>query len=415
MHKSFFTPATKILLFTAVFLVSHAAAAHAAIETQLYPVINSAGETSDNTDYHNGLNVGCPFDTTEPTTTAYVMGQRVYQGQYPDRSHPLYSRNNGSPQVCPVYYNSASYGYTLQNYWANNTIPTTSPGYYWVEMTNHGVSYSYTDWSYHNYFWGFYFNGSSYSNSISGAASPQDVTIIEPTPYGTTTATTSVNIQINYKAPATIDPRPTTTRTYIISDAVTGVTEYRYTHVLPANTTENYTLNDTINLTPGSKILTAYYGQYSSTTASTSDPAPYTPVQSTFFNVITNTYLAATGIDNPNANTATTTVINCSLYDVGCQFQKAMVFLFYPSPTILTNLGNTWQQLGTKVPFGYITVSITELQSLNMDAAPAFTISTSTMPFWSTIFEPARTALAGMLWAIFLIYFFLYRLRHIEI
>lgn len=253
-------------------------------------------------------------------------------------------------------------------------------------------------------FWQFV--SSNLATTTQGTASPANVTINEPQPYGTTTASTTVPISIHYYLPATIDHTPDLIRTYVVSDAVTNQVEHIYEYDVGANAAENVTINQDIIMATGSKILSAYYATASGT--------PYTAPVDTFFNVQTNSYLAATGIDNPQANTATTTQISCTLYDVGCQFQKALVFLFYPDPTILNNIGSVWRQIGNVKPFAYITVTISQLQSLNMQGSEAFTYDMSNLPFRAAVFTPMRSGLASILWAIFLTFYFLKRLRYIE-
>ena len=117
------------------------------------------------------------------------------------------------------------------------------------------------------------------------------ITINEPFPYGTTTATNTVSIDIDYSTPYSLDFRPTTTRTYIIKDAVTLDIEHVYAVTVDANSAESLNVQQDIELTDGSKLLYAGY--------LTEGGAWYSEVAETFFNVATNTYLMATGLETP--------------------------------------------------------------------------------------------------------------------
>jgi len=231
------------------------------------------------------------------------------------------------------------------------------------------------------------------------------IEILSPQPYGTTTASTTVSISVRFQTPLTIDPRPTTTRAYYIVDAVTNEPEYSYTQVIGPNTAENITISEDVVLTPGSKILRAsYFDQFQE---------PYGQIDETFFNVATNTYLTATGLVSPRATAGNLSQINCDLFNVGCQFQKAMTFLFTPSAGTLDKYTNTWQTIKSKRPIGYITVTIEQIKSLSSVGTPAFSLGT--IPFMDTIFVPFRTLISAILWGIFAICFYHFRLKHIEL
>jgi len=233
---------------------------------------------------------------------------------------------------------------------------------------------------------------------------PKNIEILSPA-YGDTTATTTYGVQIKYKTPFTLDFRPTTTRHFRIIDALTGEIQYQYNVLLEANSGENITITATTTTPAGSKYIRAMYlDEYGEI---------YSEVDEVFFNVATNTYLGATGRETPRDSTGTQTQIDCSLFDVGCQFQKAIQFLFTPDTDTLKRFSSLWQTIETKKPFGYVTMTINQLEQLDMTGAAAFSLGT--VPFMDSIFTPFRTAIAGILWALFAIYFYTNRLRHIDI
>lgn len=230
------------------------------------------------------------------------------------------------------------------------------------------------------------------------------ISIINPQ-YGTTTASTTVNIKIHYTTPLSLDYRPETQRHYEVRDAVTDELEFSYNFTLPENTGEDIIIDQDILLATGSKMIYASYVD--------NDGNLYSNQANSFFNVIDNTFLAATGITTPSSNTAALTQINCTFYDVGCQFQKAIVFLFYPTETVLNKFANLWQGISTKKPFGYITVTINQLKSLDATGGAYFNLGT--VPFMDSIFTPFRVLVSSILWAIFFIYWYHNRLKTLDI
>lgn len=245
-------------------------------------------------------------------------------------------------------------------------------------------------------------------NSVPGnvtTPAPKNIEILNPT-YGTTTATTTFQVQIKYNSGFVfLDYRPTTTRHFEIVDAVTGELNFSYDVTLEANASENITITQTATVTPGSKFIRAMYLD--------EEGGVYSEVDEVFFNVATNTYLGATGLNSPNESPGGLTQIDCGTFDIGCQFQKALTFLFVPPSSALDKFTNLWQTIAEKKPFGYVTVTIQQLGSLNTSGATAFDLGT--LPFMDSIFTPLRTALASILWVLFAIYFYQRRLKHLDI
>jgi hypothetical protein len=239
-----------------------------------------------------------------------------------------------------------------------------------------------------------------------GATTPQpkNIEILNPT-YGTTTATTTFSIQIKYKTAFSLDFRPSTTRHFRILDAITGEIEQEYNVPLQPNSGENVTITATGTVPAGSKYIRAMYLDVNGN--------PYSEIDEVFFNVATNTYFQTTGKLSPLDGVSGFSQIDCSTFDIGCQFQKALTFLFTPSSNTLDRFRNLWQNISEKKPFGYVTVTINQLKSLDTGGSQAF--SFGSIPFVDELFTPFRSLFAGILWALFAIYFFMHRLRHLDI
>jgi len=298
---------------------------------------------------------------------------------------------------------------TINNAWHTSDVDCAGSGtyFYVFEITSgpalgnkYYISYNYDA-------------AASVNDRVSITDSINDTTTIyssinNPVPYGVTTATTSVYLNITFKASAGFDfgELPPQKIGYRIYDAVTNELETEYIDTFEPNTAYNFNYSTTLNLATGSKMMYSYIEDLNTGTKLTTD-------DSIFFNVVTNSYLAATGLDNPESNPTDLTQINCATFDVGCQFQKAITFLFVPSNTILDRYGGLWQQIRTKVPFGYVSAVIDQLQGLDDNATPAFDLGT--LPFMNTLFTPLRDAFGVMLWGIYAIYFYRHRLTQLDI
>lgn len=256
-----------------------------------------------------------------------------------------------------------------------------------------------------------YFEFNEEQDSGSGLATtsttqiPKNIEILNPT-YGTTTATTTFDVSVRFRSLLSVtDIRPTTTRTVYITDALSDEVEWIATTTLEANASESLIWNLTATTSPGSKFIYALY----------TDPNGnvYSEVDSLFFNVATNTYFGATGLLTPDSSPSDLTQIDCSTFDVGCQFQKAITFLFIPPSNTLDKFSNLWQTIAEKRPFGYFTLVKDQLNELNVSNSPAFTLGT--VPFMDSIFTPLRTLIASVLWGIFALWFFRNHLSKIDI
>lgn len=343
------------------------------------------------------------FSGTQSGTTGYaIMSRGVDPTNFGD-----YCGGGGSQtNVDADFLDSLLINTNIATDWGIGTGPCTDPGtYYALFFENNSPFPLYAVYS-------IYWTGSSFITASStgsgsgtpGVPAPQDVKIWSPE-YGSTTATTTFDVQIQYKTPLTLDFRPTTTEYYEIRDALTGEIQYKKTRVLAANSSENVVRVDTVTTTPGSKFLRAAY--------LTEGGLPYSNVDEIFFNVATNTYFAATGLLTPRATSTDLSQINCSLFDVGCQFQKALTFLFKPTAASMDRFMSLWQGIAQKKPFGYVFTTIDALSNLTATGTAAF--SFGTIPFMDAIFTPIKVAVGSILWGLFALWWVRARLSTLDI
>jgi len=244
--------------------------------------------------------------------------------------------------------------------------------------------------------------------TVEGQSSNIYAEILEPLPYGTTTATTTFDISIKFYSNNGFDfgTLPAQNIGWRLYDAVTGNLEKEYIDNFAENTAFNFTYSTTTTAVAGSKTLLAFIEN-----ADTDQPLAVPP--ETFFNVATNTYYIATGLLSPRDNPADLTQIDCDTFDVGCQFQKALTFLFVPSNAVLDRYAGLWQQIRNKVPFGYVSAVIDQLGALDDSATPAFTFGD--IPFVNSLFTPLKDTLGVILFGIYAIYFYRHRLTQLDI
>lgn len=297
--------------------------------------------------------------------------------------------------------------YSMDRGYANGGA-STPDGVYWVTININSI----------DYYWQSIVQNGKWS--CTGACGPEvspnpnyaptipikkNIEIIEPR-YGTTTATTTFMVKIDFKTPFSIDFRPTTTRHYEIIDALTGELNYEYNVVIPPNTSENLQVIATTTVsTIGSKFIRAMYLD--------ANNDPYSEIDQVFFNVATNTFYIATGLLSPRDSAIDLTQIDCGTFEFGCQVQKAITFLFYPSVDVLVKFQNLWQTIAEKKPFGYVTMTIKQLKQLDDTGSSYFTLGT--VPFMDSLFTPFRNAVGTILWGLFAIFFYQKRLKHLDI
>lgn len=230
------------------------------------------------------------------------------------------------------------------------------------------------------------------------------ITITKPTPYGVTLPVGVVDTRAYFYFDVA---QSTTTKTVIdIYDAVTNSLLHSANLIVPASSTVNFEMPVNFTMATGSKKIIASY-QIASNNQDLLIPAE------SFFNVGTNTYLIATGLESPQAVPAGLTQIECSTFDVGCQFQKAIVFVFVPSQTVLNKFSTLWQELKYLKPFGYISVIYDQIKNTSASSTSAYTMPS--VPFVDAIFTPWKEGIAFLLWGIFAFVFYNKRLKHIDI
>lgn len=102
----------------------------------------------------------------------------------------------------------------------------------------------------------------------------------------------------------------------------------------------------------------------------------------------------------------------CGVTNIQGCIVNAMRSLFVPSSQSISQFSDTWQDVRTKPPFGYVTSIIDETQTLTSTTTPAWEMPD--LPFVSAVFDPIKTALAVILWGIFGVYFYM-RVTKIEL
>jgi hypothetical protein len=283
--------------------------------------------------------------------------------------------------------------------------------YYFIVAHNSGnstVDCTITDCYYYPYYWNNTDKTIDTENPTGIVSANRLNQIIAPLPYGTTTATNTVNIKINFKSVAGFDyaTLPPQTFGWRVYDAVTNVLEKEYTQSVSTNTAFTLSYSTTTTLTNGSKILRSFI-------ESLNTGVDIEPEDSTFFNVIDNSYFDATGLSSPQDNGSDLTQIDCNTFDVGCQFQKAITFLFAPSQNVLDKFSSIWSRLQYVKPFGYLTNALDNLRGVNNTENEAYTMPE--IPFMTEIFQPWNNAMSVILWGIFAFVFYNKRLKNIDI
>lgn len=174
------------------------------------------------------------------------------------------------------------------------------------------------------------------------------------------------------------------------------------------------TLDKTIVLAASS----TWRGVWTSYDASSTYP---TYQRSNYFNfsVMSDALLSGLGLAGldqiPSLSSASTTAIApapCGITNVSGCFQNAIVYLFYPSTASLDQFGTLWTLVKNKPPFGYIVAVQTAVGTLSASSTATFNLGT--VPFMTAIFDPFRTAVAVLMWLVFIVAFY-HRLSTLDI
>jgi hypothetical protein len=239
---------------------------------------------------------------------------------------------------------------------------------------------------------------------------------------GTTTPTTSVEFKAQYYvASTTIEATAghggfglSSTKYYLNLTRLDVASTSQWFIANGAGNDQWNTLDQTIVLTASSTwrgVWTSY-----------DSASPYPTYQrSAYFNfsVQSNTLLSSLGIAGyetiPSLSSASTTAIApapCSILDVSGCFQNALVFLFYPSTASLDQYSTLWTTIKNKPPFGYVVAVQTAVGTLSASSTATFNLGT--VPFMTAIFDPFRTAVAVLMWLVFIVAFY-HRLSTLDI
>ena len=227
-------------------------------------------------------------------------------------------------------------------------------------------------------------------NEFSGNTTVNE--IIAPT-AGTTTATTTVNVIVDFFNSGNAD-----VITLFIDDRVTG----QQVPIFPfdfAVTGGFGTFDDNIELPEGSFTLRT--GLFNTVTGS-----QHGNILRVDFNVISNQVEEVFGVDifdtEDLLNLATST---CGITNLSGCFQNALVFAFVPSEASFDRFITLKDSLINKPPFGYFALLAGGLSALNSTSSPAFVLATEDN-IVTTIFDPVKTGLNWLLWVFFGVYLY---------
>jgi hypothetical protein len=130
---------------------------------------------------------------------------------------------------------------------------------------------------------------------------------------------------------------------------------------------------------------------------------------STFDVFANNGFQTYTGVYS--TNTAALATSTCNIANITGCFQNAMIFLFYPDATALSQWQNFQDTLKTKPPVGYFYIVSGALAGATSTVAASVSWNIPT-PIKNYIFTPFSLAIAGVLWYFFAVHFY-HRLKHI--
>jgi len=230
--------------------------------------------------------------------------------------------------------------------------------------------------------------------------------IISTTPTnGTITASTTVDISINYFASST-SPHPLNEVVIELIDMLAS-----YTQVFPPN--ESYgglpifvasTTFDTVATTTWSLPLlpnhTYAYHIFlrASDLSSELSPRP----QWIVFDTLTNNWPSQLGTSPTTTYQLATST--CSIANITGCFQNALVWAFYPSEGAWAFLTSAYEPIKNKPPFG-LTAYYDAFESIGATSTASSTISIP-VGYMSAIFTPLRTWMGVLIYMAFAVWFF---------
>lgn len=251
------------------------------------------------------------------------------------------------------------------------------------EVTNEATAYSYMDQLNSEHYAELYTPTDPLASQVLAITSPLD---------GSTTASTTVSVDFifyNANAGTQVDSfnlwfynRLTSAYTSIDGDLPSG--EYgsvSYDVELPVST---YDL--TISLFPSGTPELLYSGYEKIT-----------------FNVVEDP-LAKLGVPD-FADLSALATSTCSITNISGCMQNALLFLFYPSETVLDKYSDLKELVQNKPPFGYLVAYTASLSDLSAVASSSFSLEIEDN-IQDNIFTPIRSGLSGVLWVCFGCWFF---------
>ena len=132
------------------------------------------------------------------------------------------------------------------------------------------------------------------------------------------------------------------------------------------------------------------------------------------FSVESNPLGASLGFtDFTPSSTMALATSTCSISNITGCFQNAVVWAFFPSQQMLTQVAQGGSAVKNKPPFGYLFVNIAAIQALNASGTPPIAL-VAMAPITQYIFQPADTGIASIIFFVFGVWFFL-RVRHIQL
>jgi len=233
---------------------------------------------------------------------------------------------------------------------------------------------------------------------------------LDPT-NGTTTASATFQVNIGYYAASGAGWDTVGYTIYNIDrnyqqEAASSTTAVQGT---PSTFTDTITLREN-----GAYSLQAYLHNSSSgsTLYSGSSATGANSQGNSYFSVVSNPLPGLIGTTSVEAiySLATST---CSITNLTGCFQNALVWAFYPSESMMSQLANAGSAVKNKPPFGYIFVNVETLQALNASGTAPVALA-SVLPITDTIFHPLDIGLAALFGFFFAVWFFM-RVRHIEL
>jgi hypothetical protein len=259
--------------------------------------------------------------------------------------------------------------------------------------------------------------GMFYQIADSGGLPPTTATssrIVSVSPLdGSTTASTAVSISIGYNLTATSSYDQIVV---LLHDVTQG---FAALPLIVSSSTpgQSQTFATTTILTSGDAYSMTVFLQNSISGATIQNTVAACQANAgaafCLFTVVSNPLGAALGVNslNPTAiySLATST---CNISNISGCFQNAIVFLFYPSPSALTDVANASKAVRSKPPFGYIFVYVAAVQNLNASGTAPVALA-SDAPITTYIFAPFDTPL-GVLFFFFFSVWFMLRLRKVE-